>query len=191
MPGKTSFTIAPARAGKSTFWNNWLATPDPDGLNKVVLCRDEFRLADYGERFNASREKGMHEKFDVAWRALHNSQRYHLGLDETNTTVKSIRNILRMDINATAIFINTPIDVCKERAYASGQPDLVEKEVIDRMFDNLIKLCNYRVSKYAMIPAGRYDLIRESYIYESVRKIREEVLEENNNASRCQSDVDR
>lgn len=178
--GKTLFTIGSARCGKTSFWNKWLTVPDPDGLNKVILCRDDFRLADYGERFNASKEASMHDKFDVAWRALHNSGRYSIGMDETNCSIKSIRGILRIDINAKPVFINTPIDVCKERAYASGQPDLVEKGVIDRMFDNLIILCNYRVAKCAILPPLRYDLIRDDYIYETVEKIRKEVLEEKN-----------
>jgi hypothetical protein len=178
MSGRTSFTIAPARAGKSTFWRSWLKEPDPDGLNRVILCRDIFRLAYYNERFNASREPEMYERFDVAWKALHSTGDYHVGLDETHCSIKSIRNILRVDVESKPIFINTPIEVCKERAIATNQLDLIRYQVIDRMFGNLVTICNYRVAKCGMLYVGQYDAIKPEYIYQAVEKIRDEVKQE-------------
>ncbi len=172
MTGKITFTIAPARAGKSTFVRSWLKGVYPDGLNRVSLCRDDFRLSVYGERFNASREKEMHKAFDVALRALHQTGLYNIMLDETNTTIKSIRNIFKLDIEAIPYFIDTDIKTCKERAYASGQDDLVNKGVIDRMFNNLAMLCNYIPSLYSI---DYHNEITEDLVYKAIEVIREEV----------------
>lgn len=173
MSGKISFTISPARAGKSTFVRKWLKETDPDGLNRVSLCRDDFRIAVYGERFCARREPEMHNIFDAAVRALHNTSLYRIILDETNCSVKSIRSVFRLDIDAKPYFINTPIDICLERAYATNQPDLAEGGVITRMFDNLVKLCNYGCPGFAQI--NEYNEITEELIYQAVEDIREEV----------------
>lgn len=177
MSGKITALIAPPRSGKSTFAQQWLEETE-EGFNRIILCRDVFRLADYGERFNASKESEMHKKFDVALKALHSTGNYHILLDETHTSIKAIRNVLRLEPQAKFIFINTSIDICKSRAYDSGQPDLVEKGVINRMFDNLLTLCNYKVSKDALLPPGQYYMIQPEYIHECVEKIRKEVLNE-------------
>jgi len=173
MPGKISFTICPARGGKSTFVRSWLKEPDPDGLNRASLCRDDFRLVFYGERFNGKREVEMHAVFDVAVKALHSTGYYNLMLDETNISIKSIRNAFKLDIEATPHFINTPYEVCIARAYATNQPDLAEGGVIKRMFDNLVVLCNYQRLSFTHIKD--YKEITENLVYGAVNRIREEV----------------
>lgn len=161
MMNQLFFFVNCARAGKSTVSKKWeryehFDEPHLKSLNayqhnfdgmyftesyvspnpRVVINADTIRLALHGKRFDSSRES---EVWDAKWLMIKTflHQGYDVLVDGTNTSHNTIWQILRIRENATPIFLGTPKEVCEERAYSSGQPDLVEKGVIDRMFGNL------------------------------------------------------
>lgn len=164
MMNQLYFFINPVRAGKSTVSKKWerygrFSEPHLQSLNyplnetgdytpnpRVVINADTIRLALHGKRFDSSREP---EVWDVKWLMIKTflHQGYDVLIDGTNTSHNTIWQILKIRGNATPIFLGTPKEVCKERAYSSGQPDLVEKGVIDRMFGNLEHLWNLYADK--------------------------------------------
>lgn len=136
--GKLSFLIAPARSGKSTFAAEWITEEDKDGLPRVVISDDQIRLALHGERYNRLAEPAVYATKYIILRTLVNSG-YHVLSDDTHTTKESIERLLEIDKSATPIFIDTPYEVCLERAVNTNQFDLIL--VIGRMFENIRKLC--------------------------------------------------
>jgi hypothetical protein len=56
-------------------------------------------------------------------------------VDGTCTTEYSIRDMFKIDEHAQHLLVNTPLNICKERAIATNQPDLLP--VIDRMDQQL------------------------------------------------------
>lgn len=168
MSGKLLIMLAPARAGKSTWSKNWLKVNDSD-LPKVMVNSDSIRLALHGERFKASREKEVHKITEVMVKCLF-SQEFFVNVDDTNTTVSSLRKWLRIDPSAIVIYLDTPQEECERRAYSTEQPDLVEKGVISRMFDNLRTLSRFGGNKEGVLS--------QENIHATVEKIRAEILEE-------------
>jgi len=159
--GQLYFFVAPARAGKTTVANKWvtyqidirsqgdiyvrsgngnyLRKLYPEDKPRVIVSGDDIRLALTGQRFCREAEKSVHATKYLMVRTLIN-RGHDVLMDSTNTTEKSIRDMLREYPTATQCWIDTTRDVCKERAIASGQEDLIEHGVIDRMHDNVDKL---------------------------------------------------
>lgn len=161
--GQLYFLVAPARAGKSTLANKWLKYNIdilPDGkINKrhrpgeiwyynkvfntenprVVVCADHIRLAITGQRFVSEAEGMVHATKEIMVRTYVNNG-YDVLLDETNTNINNIKKILREYPDAIPYYIDTPIEVCYQRAKDTNQEDLIEYGVIDRMFGNLQQL---------------------------------------------------
>jgi hypothetical protein len=149
--GRLYFLIGLPRSGKSTIANNWLnhkisfannnemwknippIEPDP----RVVVCRDEIRLA-MGHRWNGVVEPHVNAVANTMVRAL--LQHHNVLLDETHTSKSTLLQTLQIDPDAIWYFVDTKSDVCKQRARDSNQTDLYGP--IDRMVGNLIKLCN-------------------------------------------------
>jgi predicted kinase len=129
--GKISFMIGLPRSGKSTFAEKW----KNEKPNRVVLNGDNFRYAIYNKRFQVIGEELVKSSLITAARALYISG-YDVLIDETHTTTSNILSVLAIDEDATAYFIKTPSEVCKQRAIACGQEDLVP--VIQRMTENLV-----------------------------------------------------
>ncbi len=175
--GHIIFSIGAARSGKSTKWKQWLKEPCSilnEGLNKVVVCADEVRLAYHGERFLANEEKKVHEYCDIMIKTLMRGP-YFIGIDETNSTIKSVRKWLRLDPTAEYFFVDTPIEECLRRAKESKTEDLFLP--IHRMFDNLQNLVNYGAS----VNFKHRVVINKENVGAAVEKIRQEVIAEKSN----------
>ena len=102
--------------------------------NRVVVSGDEIRKA-LGHLWNQSAEDFVDAVKWVMLRTLLNTGHTVL-LDETNTSERNIRKILEIDLNAEFVYVDTSVEVCKERANETlWKP-------IDRMYMNLQDLDN-------------------------------------------------
>lgn len=152
------FTVALARAGKTTFCNRWVRGPfgpdsegrPPDNVQfhylkdevhivrpRVVINGDSFRKALHGREYEALAECMVFAAMDVAARALLQDG-YDVMIDETATTPETIKRYLRIDIDAQPVFIDTPLEVCLQRAMDGKKEFLVEP--IKRMHKQLCLL---------------------------------------------------
>jgi predicted kinase len=182
--GKLTVLIGLARSGKSTFAENWQQNIPFDNEQpyeffhkRVVVNSDSIRLAMHGHRYIRESEPFVHAMTKVMVKSLF-SQGYNVLIDETNTTVGSIRQWLEIDPDAKFIYLDTSVRVCQERAMATGQNDLVN--VIPNMYDNLLDLCNYTLNKKLCKGEEVYlsmfiDTVNEDDLMMSVEDIREEV----------------
>lgn len=121
-------TIGLPRSGKSTITKS-LRTQMVD---TCYVSGDAIRLALTGERYNSKIEDFVHTlKYHMIKTALVSGQ--NVIYDGTNTTMESINNILHAGWEAGVIwiFVDTPKDVCIDRAKLTGQPDLIP--IIERM----------------------------------------------------------
>lgn len=145
------YTCGLPRSGKSTLAKRWAAErhwmtdggterrDDGDTLTykfsgpaylrlpsrpRAVLSGDEFRLAVSGSHYNLSSEGFVFAAMDAAARALLSSG-HDVMIDETCTTEQTLLRYLLIDIDATPVFVNTPVSVCEERAITSGREYLV------------------------------------------------------------------
>lgn len=163
-----SFTIGLPRAGKNKYAVENFSSP-----GKLWISRDDVRLVLHGKRFEVLREKEVQLIYANAVKTLLKCNPHiHLLLNETNCSVKAVRTVFReYDPTADFIFINTPPEVCKERAILTEQTDLIP--VIYRMYDNLLTLADY-----SSVPAKDEQLAKELdfLIPRSVEKIRREVM---------------
>ena len=75
----------------------------------------------------------------AALRGLLASNNNVLSVD-THTSDRAIRHLFEIDKFAIPHIIPTHVDICEARAIESGQPDLVEKGVIQRHWNNLLEL---------------------------------------------------
>lgn len=130
------FTIGLPRSGKSTFVNEWVKARGPSDRPRVFVSTDTIRLAVYNKRYDGECESMVHAITDIMLKHFLLLD-FDVLLDCTNTTERSLERIRRFDPNATFIFVPTHPDICKDRAFECGHNDLVEKGVIDRMFNNL------------------------------------------------------
>lgn len=158
MAGKLSFMVGLARSGKSTFANRWVKEPDPDGLNRVIICADDFRIAMYGRRFCKLAEPHVWATVDTATRALYN-RGFHVLSDEVNSTKFRYFKNFDIDPSATPIWfpsINNQyafdtdseafsdhIEECQQRAIQTDQEDLIP--VIERQANELHSLLEYLI----------------------------------------------
>lgn len=188
MKSKIICLIKSARAGGSTFAQKWLQESDPDGFQRVVVNGDNIRLSLYNKRYCSNGEGFVHAIEEVMIRSLLMNENQKLLLDDTHTTKSSIKKVLQLDIDAEFIFIDTPKDVCYERARATNQEDLITKGVIDRHFKNLIELSEYGVEKHNELKnsypnarhmySGLFMIFEEpnkEFIMEAVEGIRREI----------------
>jgi predicted kinase len=179
--GKLTVLIGLARSGKSTFASNWqtdVFTSGPPDAPRVIVNSDSIRLAMHGHRYIRESEPFVHAMTKVMVKALH-SQGYNVLIDETNTTVGSIRQWLEIDPDATFIYLDTSVEVCQERARATGQDDLVN--VIPRMYRNLQETQWYSLGGWEDIDAISHDAdsddfhVTEHRLMKTVELIRNEV----------------
>jgi predicted kinase len=98
--------------------------PTPPPRARVVIAGDDFRTALHGNAFRVEAEGTVFAMMDVAARALLD-RGFDVIVDETCTTEQTLLRYLRLDPNATPVFIDTPEEVCVERALASNKPFLV------------------------------------------------------------------
>lgn len=126
-----SASIGLPRSGKSTFCRDWKKWD----YNRVVLSGDDFRYAITNQRFELCAELHVRANLMAAVRALHRAG-YHVFVDETNTSIAHIKEILDIDHNANFYIFYTDKQTCKNRAIDCNQQDLIPS--IDRMYENLM-----------------------------------------------------
>ena len=144
--GKLWFMCANARAGKSTYADSWLRSPrvakwdmddKPQVFPRVVVSGDAIRKAIHGHSFLPEAESLVHAFMEISIRMFY-EQGYEVLVDETSTSERSISMYLKICEDAQPIFIDTPIEVCKERAVKSGKEYLLD--AIDRIGSQFIEL---------------------------------------------------
>lgn len=111
--------------------------PEVEGP-RVVWNSDSLRLAMTGKRYTKDVEPLIHTVKHYALKTLL-LQGYVVLVDGTHTTERSIKALLELDINATAIIFDTREETCVMRAHQTGQSDLVP--VIRRHCQQIQKLC--------------------------------------------------
>lgn len=138
MQGKLFFFIGLPRSGKTTRAKEWLrGDPLPVrgddydifqaytvGRPRVVVSGDDFRKAVHGHSYIAEAEGLVFAHMDVAIKALLLGG-FDVLVDETSTTESTIMRYLRADIDATPIWMDTPVEECVRRAMATGKEYLV------------------------------------------------------------------
>jgi hypothetical protein len=94
--------------------------------------RDTIRLAMHGKRYEALAEPLVKAISNIMIRSLFLSGHEVVIYDETNYS-RLARNFVRDDEMFETVFyeVDTPPEVCKERAIATGQEDLIP--IIDAM----------------------------------------------------------
>lgn len=141
-----------ARSGKSTLANKWVHyeitirnnsfqyNPEPYYIDspRVVLCCDDLRLA-MGARWNGWIENYIHAIQETQIRAFLR-RGYSVLVDETHTTLSSIKKMLILDPNADFLIVDTSKEICIQRAIDSKMPDLIP--VIERMDEQLLSWKN-------------------------------------------------
>lgn len=119
-------TMGLPRSGKST-----LTRALRTRYNAPVVNRDAIRLALHGQRYQALAEPMVKAISQVMIRALFLSGHDTVLCDETNFS-RVARDFLKSDDWTTEFCeVTTSAEVCKARAVATGQPDLLP--VIDNM----------------------------------------------------------
>lgn len=175
---KLIILVGCARSGKSTWAKNW-ANENLDYTDiqqRVIVNSDNVRLALHGQRYNKLAEPLVHAVTDVMIKTLMMNENTTVCVDETNTTVSSLRKWLTLDPSAEVVYIEASPQMCKQRAIETSQEDLLP--VIDHMYNNLLKLCNYTIDK--RIQSGeidsscRIDRVNKDDILMSIETIRTE-----------------
>jgi predicted kinase len=118
------------RSGKSTI-SKELKESNP---GSIILCNDLIRLQLYGQRFYRGGEAFVWACHDLMFKLLL-EQGVDIVLDETNVMAvrraEYIKLAKQYGYRITCVWVKTDIDVCKERAVATMQDDLVS--VVDQM----------------------------------------------------------
>lgn len=135
---KLYYTIGLPRSGKSTICTEW-AKKAP---MRAIVCSDNIRLALTGKRYEPLAETMVFATKHIMIRSLLD-RGFDVVVDGTHSTEISIQRILEIDINAIHVIVDTPPEVCKQRAIDSGHSDLADG-IIDRIYNNLkqIKCCS-------------------------------------------------
>ncbi len=182
--GRIIALIGLCRSGKSTWAKEWQeAKWGPEQFTRVVVNRDAVRLALYAERFIAEKENSVHFIYSNMVKSLLLNPYNKICMDETNCSVRAVRGILTdYDENAEFIFINTPVNVCIQRAIDTNQKDLVD--VIPRMWEGLITLATYGGYDYVNYEKPGY---LDKCVADAVEKIRQEVKQKKGSLTAIES----
>jgi tRNA uridine 5-carbamoylmethylation protein Kti12 len=116
------------RSGKSTMVRLLQALHD----NPPIVRRDDIRLALHGQRYAQQAEPFVKAISDVMIKSLFLSGYKTIICDETNYS-RAARDYHKNEKWKTVFYeLATSPEICKERAVATGQSDLIP--VIDEMF---------------------------------------------------------
>lgn len=150
--GRLYFTVGVPAAGKSTVCNDFVKNPplassipsefpELDYVHverpRVVIAGDDFRVATLGREYVPSSEHLIFSLMDTAVAALLH-RGFDVLIDETSTSRPTLMRYLRLDPNASPIFLDTPREECERRAVAAGRPYLLP--VIERLWPRFEKL---------------------------------------------------
>ncbi len=115
------------RSGKST-----IVAALSQELGAPIVRRDAIRLALHGQRYEKLAEPMVKAISSTMIRALFLSGHTTVIVDETNFSAAARRSLESSEWNTVFYPVLTSPDICKERAIATGQPDLLP--VIDAMW---------------------------------------------------------
>ncbi len=155
--GKLYFLVGLPRSGKSFFANKWICgTPTEVAISKifeigsqnshdqitnvwiarprVIIGGDDFRFAIHGRKFQIEAEGHVFACMDTAARALLR-RGFDVMIDETSTSEATLRRYLKIDPEATPVFMDATEDECVERAIKDGKRYLIHP--ISRMAKQL------------------------------------------------------
>lgn len=134
--GNLFYTIGLQRSGKSTTARKWLnykldISDSGDILTRVerkseseaprvVVSGDAIRLAMHGQVY-ASEAEGQVAVAAEWMMRMFLGEGYDVLYDETNTSIDSLKRVYRVSRDAIPVIIDTPMDVCLERAERLGQ----------------------------------------------------------------------
>lgn len=145
--GRLFFLVGCPHSGKSTYANRWAREAPADYVNessrvevfcpRVIIAGDDFRVATLGREYVPSSEHLIFSLMDTAIAALLH-RGFDVLVDETSTSRPTLMRYLRLDPNATPIFMDTPRAECERRALAAGRDYLLP--VIDRLWPRFEKL---------------------------------------------------
>ena len=107
------------------------------GNPRTIVSADNIRMAMNGVRYEPLAETMVFAIKHIMIRAMLD-RNFDVIVDGTNSTKISLQRLLEIDPNLTPIFIDTPVDVCKQRAVDTGRPDLIP--VIERISGNINKI---------------------------------------------------
>lgn len=100
-------------------------------LGVPVVNADSIRLALHGQRYEALAETFVFAIREVMVRSLFNAGHDLVLYDETNFSRATRDRMKSKNWENVYLVVDTPADICKERAIATDQPDLLP--VIDAM----------------------------------------------------------
>jgi predicted kinase len=133
--GRLFYTIGLPQSGKSSAANAWvreayqregdLVVGPQIERPRVIVSGDDFRQATYQAEYWRQGESLVFALMDASVRALL-SRGFDVLIDETSTTEQTLLRYYLIDFNAQAILIDTPEEVCAQRAIANGKDFLVQ-----------------------------------------------------------------
>jgi tRNA uridine 5-carbamoylmethylation protein Kti12 len=121
------------RSGKST-----IARSLSKALGAPIVSRDALRLAVHGQRYEGAAEPLIRALDIYMVRALFGAGHETVIVDETNYSPEARAHLEDPNWEIQWYPVLTHPDLCKERAKATNQPDLLP--VIDEMFTRYVKL---------------------------------------------------
>lgn len=125
------------RSGKSTKAKLIQSQFESLGKKAIVLSEDTYRTALYGKPYLKECEMFLRGAIDLTAKALL-IEGWEVILDDTHTSEHNLRRCLQIDMNASFSVVDTPINVCMERAIKHNQDYLIP--VIRRCYNNLERI---------------------------------------------------
>ena len=184
-------TVKCARAGGSTLAREWVRNDNGYWLNekdevvylhnpRVIVDADFIRESLHGHLYIHLAEESVFTHYHLMIRMLLNSG-HDVWADSTNSHPSSLRKLFSIDPDMIVTFVNTPENICVQRAHDSGQSDLVEKGVIKRMWSQIVALANSTRDYHEGLWTGtnlnaEQMQTFETDVYRGIEKIRKEVI---------------
>lgn len=134
---KLTCMIGPPRSGKSTLALQIKEQMEKLGQSCVILSEDSFRQALHGEDWIKTCEGFVRASIDLAALSLLNMG-YSVILDDTHTSETNLKRVLRITNDVQFVIVDTPLEICVERATKLGQEKLIP--VIRRCCKQLEKI---------------------------------------------------
>lgn len=161
------FCVGPARCGKSTYCDKLIK----ENPGFAVVSTDDIRASLHGMRYASFAEGMCYAIKSIMIRSLLR-RGMSVIVDGTHTTRESVMRVLEIDPTATAVIFDTPVEVCKERAIATNQSDLVG--VIERHAQNLVKI-NEEYGSYSNFMNSILEEIESRWRVQHLPNIRKEL----------------
>jgi predicted kinase len=139
-----------SHSGKSTYSKRW--QQEPSKFPRVIVDTDKIRLALTGQEYVRELETVVFAHKHIMVRTMLLSS-YDVIVAGTHSTKESIKRMLEIEPNAIPVVLDTPLEVCIDRAKANGKAYL--QPVIERQHRQLAALLEQGINSV-------YDEVRES-----------------------------